>query len=63
MKQPGLFIYAKDVQRITGRSEAYARRTLRMIKKRLGKEEHQLVTYEEFCEFIGISRQNLEQYW
>jgi hypothetical protein len=62
MKRPGPFICAKDIQRVTGRGEAYARRTLRVIKNRIGKERHQLVTWDEFCEFIGISREKLEEY-
>ena len=62
MKRPGPFIYSKDIQRVTGRGEAYARRILRIIKSKVGKERHQLVTCDEFCEFIGISREQLEEY-
>lgn len=62
MKSTRLVIYPQDIQRITGRSERYAQRTLKIIKKRLGKEKHQFVTYEEFCEFSGISAEDLKKY-
>jgi hypothetical protein len=54
-----LIIYPKDIQRITGRSERYAQYVIAAIKKRLGKEKHQFVTYDEFCEFTGIDPQEL----
>ena len=62
MKRNPFAIYPKDVQLITGRGEAYARRVISSIKKSLGKEKHQLVTYHEFCEFMGISAIDLEEY-
>lgn len=62
MKRRGIIIYSKDIQRITGRGETYARRTLQLIKKNLGKEKHQLVTFDEYCEFSGLSREELEKY-
>ena len=62
MKHNRLVIYPKDIQRITGRSESYARRILSTIKKRLGKQKHQLVTYDEFCEFAGLDVQDLDEY-
>lgn len=62
MKRSRLVIYPKDIQVITGRSESYARRILRTIKQSLGKEKHQFVTYEEFCGFLGIRIEELEEY-
>ena len=62
MKRAGLFVNSKDVQRITGRGEAYARRVLRKIRMMLGKKSHQLVTLDEFCEFIGTTREEAEEY-
>lgn len=63
MKQTRIFVYPKDVQLITGRSEAYARRVISTIKKSLGKQKHQLVTYAEFCEFIGANPEDMEGYF
>lgn len=48
-------IYAKDIMVLTGRSRSYAYKSLNKVKKRLGKEKHQLVTFEEYAEFHGIA--------
>ncbi len=48
-------IYPKDVQRITGRSERYARKLLREIRLHLHKQDHQFVTIAEFCSYTGIA--------
>lgn len=47
-------IYPKDVQVVTGKSERYGRTIIKAIKERLNKEAHQLVTIDEFCEFMGF---------
>jgi len=47
-------IYAKDVQRITGKGERYGRILLKQIKIKLEKEDHQFVTVEEFAQYTGI---------
>ena len=47
-------IHAKDIQRITGRSERSAERMLVSIKEKLGNQKHQFVTWQEFCEFAGL---------
>lgn len=47
-------IYPKDVQVVTGKSERYGRTIIKAIKKRLNKEAHQLVTIDEFCDFMGF---------
>lgn len=62
MKLNAVAIYPKDVQLITGRGEAYSRNVIRSIKKSLGKQKHQLVTYHEFCEYMGIPIVDLESY-
>ncbi len=50
-----LCIYPKDIQIVTGKSERYGRSVIQQIKKKHLKESHQLVTIEEFCNYIGIS--------
>lgn len=50
-----IIIYPKDVAIITGRSERYGRLVIQRIKEKLGKEKHQLVTVEEFAEYVGVS--------
>ena len=47
-------IYPKDVQVVTGKSERYVRTIIKAIKERLNKEAHQLVTIDEFCDFMGF---------
>jgi hypothetical protein len=54
-------VYTKDVMVITGRSEKYSRTLLRRIKEKLSKEQHQLVSFSEFCQFTGIPTQDVER--
>jgi hypothetical protein len=54
-------IYPKDVQIITGKSERYGRDIIKKIKEDLNKQKHQLVTVDEFCEFIGIEMEKVEE--
>jgi len=49
-----LVIYTKDVELLTGKSAATARRLLQQIRQQLGKEEMEFVTIQEFCFFTGI---------
>ncbi|HNS29674.1 MAG TPA: hypothetical protein PKL52_03990 [Tenuifilaceae bacterium] len=49
-----IIIYPKDVQLITGKSERYGRLLLKRIKDKLGKEDHQFITIEEFSRYTGI---------
>jgi hypothetical protein len=62
MKRNRLIIYPKDIQLVTGRSESYARKIIRAIKKSLGKKKNQFVTYKEFCEFSGLCLEDLEEH-
>jgi hypothetical protein len=62
MARTGFFIYPKDIQVITGRSERYAQNVIASIKKKLGKQKHQPVTVIEFCEYMDISLQDLRGY-
>lgn len=47
-------IYPKDIQRITGKSERQCRNIIASIKSQLKKEKHQVVTLQEFCDYMGI---------
>ncbi len=55
-------IYAKDVQRITGKSEKSGQRLLNKIRKQLGKQNHQFITSEEFADYSGINVALVEEY-
>lgn len=56
-----IIIYPKDIQIITGRSERYGRGIIQKIKKHLNKEKHQLVTIDEFCDFMGIENETVKE--
>jgi len=47
-------IYTKDVELLTGKCSASARRLLQQIRKYFGKEETEYITIQEFCFFTGI---------
>ena len=52
-------IYPKDIMCITGKSERYSRDILKKIKTHLKKEEHQYVSIQEFCNYMGLSIEEL----
>ncbi|MEO6301723.1 MAG: hypothetical protein ABIP51_00995 [Bacteroidia bacterium] len=47
-------IYPKDIVRITGKSERYARKLLDKIKIEYSKTENQFISVAEFCQFTGL---------
>lgn len=49
------FIYAQDIMLLTGRSKSYAYENLRRVRRHFGKNKHQLVSFQEFAQFHGIS--------
>ena len=53
-------IYPKDVQRITGKSYRQSLRMLQQIRKDLHKEKEQFITIEEFSNYTGINRVEVE---
>jgi hypothetical protein len=53
-------IYPKDIMQITGKSERYSREILRKIKTLHNKQKHQLVSLQEFCDFIGLNTSEVE---
>jgi hypothetical protein len=55
METKRIIIYPKDIQRITGKSERYGRFLLKQIKQVLAKKEHQYITISEFCQYAGLS--------
>jgi hypothetical protein len=55
MKIERVCIYPKDIVRITGKSERYSRDILKKIKAKLNKEDHHLVSVQEFCDYLGLN--------
>jgi phosphatidylglycerophosphatase A len=62
MKLKRVIIYPKDIQRITGKSERYGRYLIRKIKEELNKEDHQMVTIDEFAEYSGIDTELIAEF-
>lgn len=55
-----IVIYPQDVALITGRSDRYGRMIIKRIKIDLEKEDHHLVTIQEFSAYMGIDTQQIE---
>ena len=53
-------ICVKDIQQITGKSERQSRNIMNNIKKHLNKQKHQLVTFEEFSEYMGLDSNKIK---
>ncbi|SKB73235.1 hypothetical protein SAMN05660477_00882 [Soonwooa buanensis] len=52
-------IYAKDIQRITGKSYRQSTRLVHKIKAELNKQPSEYLTIEEFCAYTGIKYEQL----
>jgi hypothetical protein len=50
-------IYPKDVQIITGKSERWGRDVIKKIKGHYNKQQHQVVTVEELCQYLGLQQE------
>jgi hypothetical protein len=59
MKTIRLVIFAKDIQRITGRGERHARGLIRKVKQAYGKDAHQFLTIDEFCDYSGLKKEDI----
>ena len=62
MNVPRIAIYPKDVQRITGRGERYARLLLRKIRGHFNKDVHQLVSVRDFCAYTGLEYEEVTKH-
>jgi siroheme synthase (precorrin-2 oxidase/ferrochelatase) len=54
-----IVIYPKDIMLLTGKSERYSREILKKIKSHFKKEEHQIVTIKELCQYFGIEQNEI----
>jgi hypothetical protein len=54
-----VIIYSKDVQRITGKTDRTARRLMKAIRKKLGKEKHHMISLGEFCHYTGLPEEEV----
>lgn len=53
-------VTTEDIQFITGKSKRYAQNLICKMKEHYNKEKHQLITFQEFCEYIGIKYSEIE---
>ncbi|HEX8515633.1 MAG TPA: hypothetical protein VF868_05490 [Bacteroidia bacterium] len=60
--QNRICIYPKDIARITGRTERYARKVLDKIKERYSKTEDQYISIDEFCQFTGLKIEQVQPF-
>lgn len=49
-----LCIYPKDIQIISGKSDRYGRYIIKRVKDHFNNEQHQVVTIDEFCQYMGL---------
>jgi hypothetical protein len=59
MKTTRLIIFAKDIQRITGKGERHSSDLIRKIKETHGKASHHFLTIDEFCSYTGLDREKI----
>ncbi|MGA9212290.1 hypothetical protein [Kaistella sp.] len=57
-----LCIYPKDIQLITGKSERYSRELILKIKISLNKPDHQVLTVQEFCTYMGLPYESTQEF-
>ena len=62
MRRESITVYAKDVQRITGKSDRYARQLLKKIRGHFKKEGHQFISVNDFCAYTGLSEQDVAKH-
>jgi hypothetical protein len=54
-------IYPKDIANITGKSVKSATKLFHKIKEALGKDRHQILTVNEFCEFMNLKFNDIQK--
>jgi hypothetical protein len=62
MELSRIIIYTKDVQRITGKSDRYARKIMKRIRAMNGKQKYQPVSLTEFCNYMGLTTEEVSKY-
>lgn len=57
-----MVIYAKDVERITGRRPRTCYTILEKVRKHYGKRKDDFVTVQEFAAFLNLDEQLVKEY-
>lgn len=59
---PRLFVLAKDLMNITGKSLRSCQRILSKIRKAIGKKKHQVITPDEFCDYFQLRGRDRDRF-
>lgn len=59
MKHKRIGVFPGDIVALTGKGERYARKIIQKTKEHFGKEKHQIVTYYEAAEYLGINKDTI----
>ena len=54
-------ICTKDIMLILGKSERTVRNYMSTMRADLQKKDNQFVTFDEFCDYSGIKREEIER--
>ena len=54
-----IIIYSSDIMRLTDKSESFARKEIRDLKKFLNKDKHQKVSIKEYCLYYGLTLEDV----
>ena len=57
-----MYIYPKDVEQITGKKSSYCRNLISLIRLVNGKKKHQGVTVNEYCDYMNVSKEEIEAF-
>ncbi len=57
-----MVLYAKDVERITGRRPRTCYTILEKVRKHYGKRKDDFVTIREFCMFLNLDETLVREY-
>ncbi len=60
--QNRICIYTKDIQRITGKSERYARMLIEKVRQANQKKKGDLITVDEFCQYTRLKKEQVEKF-
>lgn len=61
-KMKRIYIYPKDVERISGKSNRQCRRILAIIRYKNNKQKNHPVTIFEFCEYTKLKIEEVQQF-
>ena len=56
-----IVLHTKDIVIVTGKSERYARYLIKKMKEHYLKESHQYITIKEFCDYLGLDVDEVEE--